>query len=136
MDSRRPSEVSDALQRPSGEQALPFSPAAGCLISFLVAIIPACLLLTALALAVRGELTYRLGPVREWRVWLVREGSEQGLGYSNMTRAPAVEKPGEACFETHVYFILWKSMDIKRQAVYCDCFAQRSSGWALTGACP
>lgn len=118
------------------EKPMPFSPAVGCLISFLLAVIPVCLILAAAALVVRGEIIFEASPLQQHRVWVVREGEEQGIGYSRMQRVSGREEQGRVCYRTLVGFLLWKSLQIERQAEYCDCFVRGPSGWESLGECP
>jgi hypothetical protein len=118
------------------EQAMPFSPAVGCLVSFLIAAVPVCLILGVVALALRGEFTFDLGPVREARVWMVREGQEQGIGLSTMKRTAGSERSGEVCYQSSVHFLLWRSLRIERQADYCECYQLDPNGWQYAGKCP
>jgi hypothetical protein len=87
-------------------------------------------------LAARGEVVLSLDPVREYRIWLVREGPEQGLGYSSMKRISGSRAEGTLCYETRVKFLLWKSSSIERQASYCDCYNLDTEGWELVDTCP
>jgi hypothetical protein len=120
-------------QRP--DENMPFSPGVGCLISFLFAAIPVCLILGASALALRGELTVNLGPVRQARLWVIREGIEQGLGLSTMGKVSGDEDSGLVCYRTDVHFLLWKSLKVERQASYCECYDFDAGRWQIDGEC-
>lgn len=118
------------------EKVMPFSPGVGCLVSFFIAAVPVCLILFIVALALRGEFTFNLGPVREARIWMVREGQEQGIGLSTMKRTEGSERAGEVCYRSSVHFLLWRSLKIERQAGYCECYQLVAAGWQYTGECP
>jgi hypothetical protein len=115
---------------------MPFSPGVGCLISFLLAAIPVCFIMGVFVLAVQNEVVLNYGPVRELRLWVVREGTEQGLGISTMGRVSGREAAGEVCYRSNVHFLLWRSLDIERQAHYCECFALADGGWEFIRGCP
>jgi hypothetical protein len=115
---------------------MPFSPRVGCLISFLVVVLPVCLMLGVAALWIRGEFVLKLGPVQEVRVWLARQGPEQGLGYSSMKQVSECEASDRICYETEVNYLLWRSLELDRQATYCDCYELDSSTWVWVGVCP
>lgn len=118
------------------EENLPFSPRVGCMISFVLIAIPVCLLIAVGALAARNELALNLGPVREARLWLVRKGPEQGIGFSFMGKESGTQPLGRVCYETKVHFLLWSSLQLQRQASYCDCYVLEGMDWELVGACP
>lgn len=114
---------------------MPFSPGVGCLISFLIAAIPVCLILGASALALRGELVANSGPVRKARLWVVREGAEQGLGLSTMEKVSGDEDSDFICYRTNVHFLLWKSLKVERQTSYCECYDFEAGHWQTDGGC-
>ncbi|MGD8553495.1 MAG: hypothetical protein PVH60_00560 [Anaerolineales bacterium] len=120
----------------NSEKQMPFSPAVGCLISFLLAAIPVCLIMGVFVLAVRNEIVLSLGPVREVRLWFVTEGQEQGLGISTMEKVSGEEDLGEVCYRSNVHFLLWRSLDIERQSLYCECYDLKDGVWGFVGDCP
>lgn len=118
------------------DQVMPFSPAVGCLISFLIVAIPVCLILGSAALLLRGELTLKTGPVSEIRLWVVREGVEQGVGLSTMQRVAGGDKTDFVCYRSEVHFLLWRSLAVERQSTYCECYEYELGRWTYSGECP
>lgn len=118
------------------DETMPFTPRVGCLISSFFAAIPVCLILGAVTLAMQGEFTFELGPVREARVWMIREGQEQGVGWSTMKRTTGNEVSNTVCYQTSVHFLLWKSLQVERQALYCESYRLDAGGWQYAGECP
>jgi hypothetical protein len=125
----------DEVENQRPDENMPFSPGVGCLISFLIAAIPVCLILGASALALRGELVVNSGPVRKARLWVVREGAEQGLGLSTMAKVSGDVDSGHICYRTNVHFLLWKSLKVERQASYCECYGFEAGSWQIDGDC-
>ena len=120
----------------SRDGQMPFSPAAGCLISFLIALIPVCLIFGAVWLMVREQITLKTGPVGEIRLWLVRQGTEQGVGLSTMHQVAGGEKSDYVCYRSVVHFLLWRSLAVERQSTYCECYEFEAGRWIFSGGCP
>ena len=127
-------DVADEVRSKDGE--MPFSPAVGCLISFLITLLPVCLIIGATVLVVREEITLKTSPVGEIRLWLVREGNEQGVGLSTMQRVAGGEKSDHVCYRSQVHFLLWRSLAVERQSTYCECYEFDGGRWTFSGACP
>jgi hypothetical protein len=95
----------------------------------------------ALALAVKGELTWRRGEFVEDRVWLVNaetgigQGRVSGIGYS-AARVVSDQTPvdGALCVRTNVYFLLWNGPS--ERVMFCECYLHESGRYALQGSCP
>ena len=109
----------------------------GVIIWLLVMTIPICVVV----FAIRGEVSWRRGPIVEDRLWLVNqngapgEEAESGLAYS-ATRL--VNNPASAndriCAETHVYFLLWRGHS--QPVAYCECYQPRpAGGYDVSGEC-
>jgi len=93
--------------------------------------------------AIRGEVSWRRGPLVEDRLWLISlngaagEESASGLAYSStrlVTNPAAVA--GQVCAHTHVVFLLWRGHS--EPADYCECYQPRpgtSGSYDPVGAC-
>jgi hypothetical protein len=125
--------------RPAG-QAAPrergLSPAVACGILALIAALGGVVCFAFGGLLFRGEL--RLpgeGPAPS-RVWLVREGENEGLAASRSRLVSGSEAGPRACVETTVSFWLWRSDDTAVPGRYCECYEVEAGEWASTGDCP
>jgi hypothetical protein len=111
----------------------------GLAIWLLVMTVPLCVVL----FAIRGEVSWRRGPIVEDRLWLVNlaggpgEDSAGGLAYSatRLVDGPAVAD-GRVCARTYVYFLLWRGHS--DPVNYCECFQPRpgpGGGYDPAGNC-
>jgi hypothetical protein len=87
------------------------------------------------ALATQGEIAIRLGdaPEQSFRVWLLSEENERGLGISR----PSVSERDElVCVQTDVNFVLW--MGQSDSSTFCDCYnrATDATDWSLVSSQP
>jgi hypothetical protein len=82
------------------------------------------------SLAQQGEITIQQGelPGQQFRVWLVMEIDQRGLGIS--TTAP-YEVNGAQCVQTDVQFALWQGEGTPIS--YCECYTRSdaTSTWSL-----
>lgn len=120
-----------ALERP-----LPFAPALGCLLSVLAGLLGVGVFFVMVTMAVQGELRIRRGELGETRVWLIREGADQGLGISTTTVVSGSESSGKACTETRVRFLMLVAEQEREPLTYCECFAKVGEAWSFVGECP
>jgi hypothetical protein len=86
------------------------------------------------SLLVRGEIVFARGSLRETRLWLIRESSDEGLGLS--TQKILEQGQGRACVTTSVRFLLWRSSAPPEEPVYCRCYERAEAGWTEAGPCP
>ena len=77
----------------------------------------------ALLLAVRGELSWHPGEHRAYRVWLVMEQEERGLGWE--VRREASRSVERVCLQTTVGFLLWRGQAQQNGSSFCECYRQR-----------
>ncbi len=132
--------MAENLEDRSGSGAVPrergLSPAAGCGILALVALLGgvACLVLGGLLF--RGDLRLPgAGPVPT-RLWLVREVENEGLAMSRGRLVSGSEAGPRACVETTVSFWLWRSDGTAVPSRYCECFETEAGEWMSAGDCP
>ncbi|MEX2030574.1 MAG: hypothetical protein WD906_06365 [Anaerolineales bacterium] len=125
--------TSSAPASPAPEPAAGISPAAGCLIAIAVAVIGIAAVFTIASLLARGDLILAKGELTETRIWLIRESTEQGLGFSRSRTVSRDE--ARTCVETQVGFWLWKTATEPLGATYCACYERAASGWEEMGAC-
>ena len=78
----------------------------------------------ALLLAVRGELSWQPGDFRQYRVWVVMEEDERGLGWE--VRRVASRSVRDTCLQTTVGFWLWQGQ--QSRSIFCECYSSYSSG--------
>ena len=86
----------------------------------------------AIALAMRGELSWKRGNFVEDRVWIVNEAEASGLAYSS-ARVISAPTDGQVCARTRVYFLLWKGQG--ENTTYCECYRPAPGGYESTGKC-
>ena len=110
----------------------------GLVLWLLVVTVPFCVVL----FAIRGEVTWRRGPLVEDRLWLVNlngaagEESASGLAYSSTRLVGQPDPTGRLCAQTHVVFLLWRGHS--EPADYCECYQPRpgsSGNYDPVGAC-
>lgn len=93
----------------------------------------------AIAIAFRGEVSITTGPAPEqrFRVWLIMEPRQRGLGISNGTSYHGSD--GLICVQTNTSFVLWDGAG--EPSSYCDCYLHDAAAntWSLastqTGDC-
>jgi hypothetical protein len=94
---------------------------------FMLLLLP-CVLFT---LAINQEIVIPTGdlPGQQFRVWLVMEPTQRGLGYSFASVAQRSEN--SACLTTNNGFLLWQGRG--EPASYCECYERASAAepWAL-----
>jgi hypothetical protein len=88
---------------------------------------------TIASLLARGDLVVAKGELTETRIWLIRESTEQGLGFSRSRIVSRDE--ANTCVETQVGFWLWKTATDPVGARYCACYERGAAGWGEVGAC-
>jgi hypothetical protein len=103
------------------------------LIAISVAVIGIAAVFTIASLLARGDLVLAKGELTETRVWLIRESTEQGLGFSRSRIVSRDE--AKTCIETQVGFWLWKTAAAPLGATYCACYERGDAGWDEVGAC-
>ena len=115
----------------------------GCMLGVALWLLIISLPFCAVLFAIRGEVSWRRGPIVEDRLWLVNlngapgEESASGLAYSatRLVSNPAAVE-GRVCARTHVYFWLWRGRG--DAADYCECYQPRPaprSGYDPAGSC-
>lgn len=123
-------------RRTSAEQAnIPFPPAVGCFISLITGALAVMVFFFVLTLAKQGEVSFKRGELGEIRIWLIRQGENRGLGLSSTRIVHGSERAGEACVETKVQFLLWKSGEGIQNTNYCECYRLQGESWTSTGEC-
>jgi hypothetical protein len=118
----------------SSKRALP--PAAGCLFSVSFGLIGVLLVFAIFSLVQSGELTIRLGELREIRLWTISEGGIRGVGFSTPNVTGGSIGAGEVCVRTNVRIILWKTGEEFANPSYCECFQRTGEIWQSLGSCP
>lgn len=72
-------------------------------------------------------------PLREARVWMVRERRDlTGLGVQTTSSAASADpsQPGQ-CARTSIIFIKWDGgLRMEQPVSYCKCYQRRAGGWA------
>ncbi len=87
-----------------------------------------------LLLAVRGELRWQPGEHRAYRVWVVMEQEERGLGWE--TRRAVSRSMERVCLQTTVGFWLWREQGQQTGSSFCECYRQRPGAeMKYLGAC-
>lgn len=116
----------------------------GCLLGLAVWLLIITIPFAVVLFAIRGEITWRRGPIVEDRLWLVNlngaagQESAAGLAYSAtrlVSNSAALD--GRVCAQTHVIFLLWRGHS--EPADYCECNQPRpapQSGYDSLGSCP
>ena len=112
------------------------TPARGCALALLLALLPALLGLAVAVLAVQGEIVLGRGGLTETRLWLVRESGSAGIGASASRIVRGGADSSTACVETQVRFLLWRADGSLPRAEYCECFERAADSWELRGPCP
>lgn len=74
-------------------------------------------------LAVRGELSWQLGEHRAYRVWMLTEQKERGLGWE--VRHAVSGGTEQVCLQTTVGFWLWRGQGKHNGSIYCECYWKR-----------
>ena len=74
-----------------------------------------------LMLALEGELVWSPNEYREYRVWLIMEDDERGLGWA--TKRAASRTSDQVCLVNHVGFWLWKEDNKQVNTDYCECYS-------------
>ncbi len=112
----------------------------GCLLGMALWAVIMTLPLCALAVAIRGEVSWQRGPFTEDRVWIVRSdpgsGEEAaGLAYSSVrVTSGRPGNGGPVCARTRVNFWLWAGDS--ETVDYCECYQPTGGGdYDVTGAC-
>ena len=112
------------------------SPAGGCALLILIAVLGGALCFGLGSLLYRGELRLPGAAPAQNRLWLVRERENQGLGLSTSRRVSESAEAAQACFETRVAFFLWISDGTAQPTRYCQCYEREGEAWLLAGDCP
>tara|TARA_B100000427_G_scaffold116767_1_gene97040 strand:+ start:170 stop:547 length:378 start_codon:yes stop_codon:yes gene_type:complete len=73
-----------------------------------------------LMLAMKGELLLRLNEDHEYRVWLIMDKEEQGVGWSSKNKL--VESFDDICIINKVGFLLWEGAADDVNTAYCECY--------------
>ncbi len=126
----------DDETRTPASQGTRLTPARGCALALLLALLPALLVLAAGVLAVQGEIVFGRGSLTETRLWLVREAGSAGVGASAGRFVQGGADEPTACVETRVRFLLWRSDGSLPSARFCECFERGADAWQLSGPCP
>jgi hypothetical protein len=111
------------------------SPAVGCLLSLFIGGAGVACLVLILQLALRGDIVLARGSANETRVWLVREATSEGLGWSTSHAASRDSSGRAVCVETRVRFYFWRADGSARDVTYCDCNLE-SGERHIDGSCP
>lgn len=87
----------------------------------------------AIVLATQGEIAIRLGdvPGQSFRVWLVNESRQRGLGISRPS-IQASKNENQICLQTDVSFVLWTGA--AEATTYCECYTRSNNNtteWEL-----
>ena len=112
------------------------SPATGCALLVLVALIGGIFCFGLGALLFRGEIRLPGAGPAQGRVWLVRERENQGLGISTSRLIGGSREGERASFETRVAFLLWKRDGTSQASQFCQCYERQGDAWLLAGDCP
>lgn len=73
----------------------------------------------------RGEL-----PEQEWRLFLIEEPDERGLGFSAGSIESGGADEGQFCIKTTTRYFLWEGS--AETVSYCNCYEQQGERWSLT----
>ena len=110
------------------------TPRKGCTLSLFLALVGAALLLFVFVLTLQGEVRIGNNQSNNFRIWLVRESSNQGIGVSRTRVAPSTPTDTTGfCQETAVQFFLWRSAGDIQNTTYCECYTAQGD---FLGACP
>jgi hypothetical protein len=125
-----------------GEPAAPapppkgLSPVAGCALLGLLALLSGAFCFGLGTLLFRDEIRLPSAGPAEGRLWLVREADNQGLGIATVRLVSGSDEGPQACVETRVRFLLWKSDGTALATRYCQCFVRENGAWLPAGDCP
>jgi hypothetical protein len=119
----------------SSSEDLPFHPAVGCLLSVAIGLVAVALLFGLARLLSEDELRFGGGELTPNRLWLIRDGENQGLAYSTGRVVERGEDADRVCVETQVRFVLWKADTPFDPIRYCDCYLRQGSQWQYTEPC-
>jgi hypothetical protein len=109
-------------------------PAAGCLVSLVLALACLCPTLGMLHLTRRGDIAYRRGGPGEIRLWLVQSADGTALALSTTRRAASALGP--TCSQTAVRFLPLAGGPQAEPAAYCTCTLTTGKQVQRQGACP
>ena len=127
----------DSTEPPAPAAPTPgLSPATGCALLVLVALLGGAFCFGLGALLFRGEIRLPGAGPAQARVWLVRERENQGLGISTSRLIGGSLEGVQACFETRVAFLLWKRDGTSQASQFCQCYERQGEAWLLAGDCP
>lgn len=106
----------------------------GCLLAtllwFLVLLLPC----VGFYLAVRGEIVWERSRFSSDRLWLIREGEQRGIAFSDTQPMGPIDAE-EVCKRTHVTIWLWSQGSVERLG-YCECEQRLENGdWAAGREC-
>ena len=111
-------------------------PALGCLGSIALGLLGVALFFAVLSLTTRGEIRIPRGELGEIRIWMIREGENQGLGRSSTRVIQGSERSGKACLQTKVGFLMMRSEEPPESLTYCECLIKEGDVWQSAGDCP
>ena len=74
-----------------------------------------------LMLAMQGELVWNPIEHREYRVWLIMEDDQRGLGYA--TKHAISRTSAQVCLVNHVGFLFWQGDNDQVNTDYCECYS-------------
>ena len=77
-----------------------------------------------LMLAMQGELVWSPNEYREYRVWLIMEDDERGLGWT--TKGPFSRTADQVCSTNRVGFVFWRGDTEQVNTDYCECYSYDS----------
>lgn len=126
--------MTDASAQSGPRQGAGVSPVAGCLISLAVGAAAVTCLALILQLTLRGDITLGQGSANQTRLWLIREGANQGLGVST-SRTRSSFTADAQCTQTAVRFYLWRSDGDYPPVTSCTC-ASGEGDVQMEGPCP
>ena len=110
------------------------TPLKGCALSLFLALVAGGFLLFVFVLALQGEVRIGKSDSSAFRIWLVRETVNQGVGISTTRKASSTPKDAAGfCQKTTVRFLLWRSDGDIQNISYCECYAELGG---FLGACP
>ena len=115
--------------------SLPVPPALGCLFSVLLGLVAVAIFFVVLSFAFRGEVRIAAGELSERRMWLIREPSSLGFGYSSTRVVSGGRSEGRACVETTVRFLMLRSEQDWQPIEYCECLELIDDSWIGAGSC-
>ena len=87
-----------------------------------------------LLLAVRSEVSWQPGEHLAYRVWVIMEQEERGLGWE--VRRAASRSVERVCMQTTVGFWLWRGQGQQNGSSFCECYRKRPGAeMEYLGAC-